>query len=272
MKTKNAFDKSQFTGLLNQIGNMQIENEQAIYQNEDTGVYFIIDFSRKEEAPNNSYFSVIINYVRPTIFALEADLVIQKIIEKIPVEIFNPQIDGIKEGVYSSEAFIRGWNSGNKMSYSTINRKESNDLHFLPTKKINDGWNWNIEREMLQKNLGEIYFVPKIMYCEYDSKIYDVFVHTDSIPTIIPISTGVFIYRDKNGPGLISREKDMCFLRYDDFLKTFDGFIINEKGYKIINYELIDDKKYNKLIQSLKPIDKKVNNISVDHILNSDLY
>src|SRR6266481_1930677 len=59
-------EKKAFAAHFNGRRNYKVSKKQAVYQNEDTGVYFIFD------APDDGVVAFNLNYFRPHIFGLEA--------------------------------------------------------------------------------------------------------------------------------------------------------------------------------------------------------
>ena len=62
----------------------QVENGQAVYQNEDTGVYFIFD------EPQEGVVAFNLNFLRPHVFALEAAGELEKLADARPRNIEYP--------------------------------------------------------------------------------------------------------------------------------------------------------------------------------------
>src|SRR5262245_29767647 len=103
--------------------NYEVSEQQAIYQNEATGVYFIFDIGdeeSEEEEPGLLPLSFNLNYLRPHIFGLEAELELSTLVKQFDLLVSDAQIDGMNEGEYSADGFLRGWNTGNEFGYQSI--------------------------------------------------------------------------------------------------------------------------------------------------------
>ena len=107
----------QFSEYFSDRKRYRVENAQAWYENEDTGVYFSFDYSNEREedpdAPDgNVAFNM--NFFRPHYFALEAEPEVQSIVNHFGFRVFDPQTHGMDDGPYSSDGFFAGWNHGNR--------------------------------------------------------------------------------------------------------------------------------------------------------------
>src|ERR1700748_2239128 len=91
--------------------NYQVSEQQAIYQNDTTGVYFVFDVGEAEgvEMPNPAPVSLNLNYFRPHIFGLEAEPEVRALVEHFNFLVSDPQVGGMGEGEYSAEGFLSGW-------------------------------------------------------------------------------------------------------------------------------------------------------------------
>src|SRR5947207_12635263 len=106
----------------------QVENGQAVYQNEDTGVYFIFD------EPQEGVVAFNLNFLRPHVFALEAAGELEKFAKAIAGKVMDPQGDSREPGPFNREVFLRGWDEGNRFAYKAM-MKEQGAVHAWPAKK-----------------------------------------------------------------------------------------------------------------------------------------
>src|SRR6516162_652488 len=96
-------DKKAFKAYFRDRRNYQLGEGQAIYQNEDTGVYFIFD------EPDNGVVAFNLNYFRPHIFGLEAAPELEQFAEAFAAIVTDPQGEIEDPGTFRREPFLRGW-------------------------------------------------------------------------------------------------------------------------------------------------------------------
>src|SRR5262249_30275746 len=80
----------------------QVKDSQVWYENEDTGVYFSFDYGEREEEE----VSFNMNYNRPHIFGLEAELDVSAFVQFFRVLVDDPQDAGMGQGAYTSQGFL----------------------------------------------------------------------------------------------------------------------------------------------------------------------
>ena len=104
-------DKKAFEAHFGGRRNYEVNKKQAVYQNEDTGVYFIFD------APEDGVVAFNLNYFRPHVFGLEAAPELEIFATTLGLTPGDPQGE-IEEGApFTREAFLRGWNAGNEFTF-----------------------------------------------------------------------------------------------------------------------------------------------------------
>lgn len=158
---------------------------RAGYENEDTGVYF--GFERHER--DGVYLSFNLNYFRPTFFGLEAAPEVTGFVEHFGVGIEDPQNEGMGDGPYSEEGFLRGWKAGNRFAVDSIlaSHGDEVDTFVMPRDELLRVWRWNKKRSARQKVFGGGHFVPKISFCVgSDGRAETYLVWTDACPIAMP--------------------------------------------------------------------------------------
>lgn len=218
-----------------------VKNGQAVYENEDTGVYFVFDFPEAttgEEVPSLAFN---LNYARPACFALEAGPELDAIVGRFDFDVEDPQIDGMDEGPYMTEGFMRGWTAGNGFAVRTY-QTDANaraELLTLPAATILRVWRWNLARKDLQARLGETVFVPKISYVVSTDRVQPAAVWADGIPITLPPVELLLLARDRLAPRrFLRRVSDICVCTYEDaapLLRRF-GTPSDDQAYVRLNY------------------------------------
>lgn len=149
----------------------KMQGTQALYENQDTGVYFYFDYNQSRE--DDHFGSFNINFFRPHIFGLEAEPEISSFISHFDAAIYDPQSNGTKDGSYSRKRFLKGYNEGNKFSYKaflqqTGGKLTENNYFVKPTEYIESLWKWNYNRNDLQQEQENDIFIPKLFTLEMD--------------------------------------------------------------------------------------------------------
>lgn len=146
-----------------------LRTTQAVYSNEDTGVYFAFNISEHgiPEDGIESTPAVLfnLNFFRPHIFALEAEPEVAAFLEVFGCRIDDQQVDGMGEGAYSREGFLRGWTKGNRIGFQAIG-EDTDPPPPWPADPalIETVWKWNHGRAALQADRGADIFVPRISW------------------------------------------------------------------------------------------------------------
>ncbi|MDP3735760.1 MAG: hypothetical protein Q8R02_00125 [Hyphomonadaceae bacterium] len=146
-----------------------VTTTQAVYSNEDTGVYFAFSISERgipEDGIESTPAVVFnLNYVRPHIFALEAEPEVAAFLQAFGCRIDDPQIDGMGEGAYSREGFLRGWTKGNHIGFQSIGEDTRPPPPWSADPALIEAvWKWNYGRAVLNKERGADIFVPRISW------------------------------------------------------------------------------------------------------------
>ncbi len=120
----------------------RMSEQQAWYENETTGVYFSFELSdesgQADEEEDEQQRDVLpvafnINYFRPHVFGLEAEPELTAFVERFGLTVSDPQSDGMGDGAYSCEGFLRGYNAGNRFAHQAmLSMNETPALHTLP--------------------------------------------------------------------------------------------------------------------------------------------
>lgn len=144
----------------------QVSGSQAFYTNEDTEVGFSFDFEDGADA-QGPHLAFNLNYFRPHYFALEAEPEVAAFLQRFPSRIEDPQVEGLGEGPYSREAFLRSWNTGNRFGFTAIGRNSDPPPPWPADPALLEAiWQWNFNRARLQNAKGDNIFVPKVCWAQ----------------------------------------------------------------------------------------------------------
>lgn len=203
------------------------DGSEAHYHNDETGTYFYFahyppatDAEIEQEiaddperandavwkarkAKPSAFFNM--NYVRPHVFGVEAEPEVAAFLEAFPSDIEDAQADGMGDGPYTREGFLRGWNAGNRFGYRVIlSRAEETptrdnlasladcfNMLTASSEQIAGVWSWNFARQQLEDAVtaaGRDVFVPKIMWARSTEtrETISFVVWSPGIATILP--------------------------------------------------------------------------------------
>jgi hypothetical protein len=257
----------------------KIKGNTALYENEDTGVYFLFEFitDKAENIPSDLGSSVTlpitfnINYYRPHIFGLEADLALSAFISQFNLSVSDDQIEGMGNGEYSSQGFLNAWNKGNEIAYPNLIKNEKTSPFSLPSNLIETYWKWNYNVEEFQRSLGEDIYVPRIMFFPLEGKVEPVVVWTDGIPNTIPELDTYLIYRSKP-TGLFSKKPSFALVKKQQLMPLLSRYQVKENHMPYYNlaYRSIP-KDIETFVKSLPAYKVELQKVPIHRILDREL-
>jgi hypothetical protein len=215
-----------------------LQGSQAFYSNEDTGVYFTFDLGvsaeeagEAEAAPPQDGLQAIplsfnVNYMRPSIFGLEAESELTALVERFGLSVDDPQVHGMGRGAYSPAGFLAGWNAGNELGYRAMVAQvkqqagSEGDLldMVLPAAELERCWRWNLQRNDLQRELGDDVFVPRVSFLHRDGAIKSFVVWGDAMAVALPDVDYLMLVRQQLAPRrlFLFKPQDMAIARFSD--------------------------------------------------------
>ena len=260
----------------------QVTDSQAWYANEDSGVYFSFDYQEPsaepavDEPPDPSLLPVAfnLNYFRPHPFGLEAEPEVAAFVRAFDLTVSDGQIDGMGEGEYSSEGFLRGWNKGNSFGFEAITSADSSRKHLtLPSAQLEAVWRWNLGREARQNAIGEAAFVPQIMFLDAGDAIQTAVVWGDGIPILLPVVDTVLAPRQKLAPrGWLRSKPDVVVFSWQEVEPIARRF--RNAGGEPACFELFYEATppdIERIIRDKQPPATLPTGVAFDHVLNREL-
>lgn len=270
-----AISRSDFEGYFKERKNYKVENDQAWYENNETGVYFVFEFNDEESTEESEDYYPIsfnMNYFRPSFFALEAEPEVSKFINHFGMVIDDPQIDGMRNGVYAPSDFVAGWNKGNEFGYQSI-LGQAGEVKTLPTSTLENTWKWNYGRESLQSSITEDVFIPRIMFVIYKGKTVTACVWPDAIPSVIPEVDILLIQRKELAVRkLFTKKEDMAigsWLQLSPLISKFSSKSVGGGSYLFYQKVPTEIEKAIKALPSAST--SELEGISQDRVLNEEL-
>lgn len=271
---------AEFTSYFKSRKRYRGSSPQVIYENEKTGVYFSFEHTRavnqgEDVDPNAppSSITLVLNLIRPHIFALEAEPEIRALVDAFRFTVFDPQMEGMGTGAYQSEGFFRGWNVANKVGVQVVLQQNKASLCTYPKEKLERIWKWNRWCEMLQEELQEDIFVPRISFLKKSGMAVSFIVWGDAIPTVIPEVDYILAVRKELAPkGLFKSGPDHCLLSFEEAGKALGSYLRHD--FELPVYKLPAPKSPEEIrnyVRRLKPYAEKLEGWPMDKIIDQEL-
>jgi hypothetical protein len=222
-------DKKAFSAYFKGRRHYEVTAQQAIYQNEDTGVYFIFD------APEAGVVAFNLNFFRPHVFGMEAALEVEAFAKAFDATAMDES--GEEWPTFDRVKFIKAWNYGNRFAYRAMLRGEEagaadGPVHTWPSKKIRDAWEWNYSRPANENRVDGNVFVPGIFAEEVRGELWSVAIWPPECPVLLPEVDGVRLPLAQQGKG----SDDLTLVAWEEVLPVVKRYV--EKGKGIARYRL----------------------------------
>jgi hypothetical protein len=268
---KPRVSNEQFMAYFRTRPNYEVSARQCVYQNKDTGVYFLIDHNTTD-----STASLSLNYYRPHTFGLEAVGEIAAFIEYFGFSIFDPQNEGMGDGPFSKDGFLKAWNHGNEFGYSAIlgSDKRPEKVWRAPKERLEEIWRWNFHKPKVQDSFREDIFVPRVFFMIVAGQVASVAVWPDAISELIPQVDYLTIGRDQLAPKPFfgPRTTDQIILPFDEFRSALEPYVTS--AYSLRAYKLPSPKAPEGLrsrVRALKASGITGESIPVDQVLTEEI-
>lgn len=229
----------QLTSWFASRANYSVGAVQAIYENEDTQVYFAFDLPSATDGDAAPSVVFNLNYARHGGFALEAASELEALVQRFSFEVEDLQIGGLTEGAYDTEGFLRGWQLGNDHAMRVLLPKldAASARHTLPAAELQRIWRWNRARRDLQARLGDDVFVPVINFIELDGRVQSAAVWVDAIPEALPPTDVLLLRREQLAPRrFLRRVADVCVCPSAAAAPLLGRFAAPGDGYQRMTY------------------------------------
>src|SRR5436190_1435106 len=149
------------------------QGDEVHYSNQATGVYFHFRYGEPgedDQDPNTEssahhgrqYAFFNINFFRPSFFGLEAERELTRLVQHFDFVVSDPQGEGMGNGEYSPEGFLRGWNAGNRFAVGAMRQLRQQGEEpiggnlSLPQADLRAIWEWTCDREETSEDLRDI--------------------------------------------------------------------------------------------------------------------
>jgi hypothetical protein len=246
LPTRSMPSPDEFAAYFANRSRYSVGNGQALYQNDDTGVYFYFEYDElDDDGGGGSSIAFNLNYFRPHYFGLEAAPELEAFIEQFSLGISDPQTQGMGAGPFSVEGFLRGWNVGNRFAYRAIlSSADRPDLFVYPTAALERTWKWNYGRASLQDAVGDSLFVPKSMFMKNGRRACTAVVWPDACPIYMPRCDFVFLLRDELSTNPSAEDpSEIAIVQWEQIAPLISAFpqVGNDVPYFQLVYDVVPD-------------------------------
>ena len=219
--------------LSNKLTPVNENGNQWFFENEDTEVYYSFETSdpdedvETEDLPDsfkyfvNTGIAFNLNFIRPSFFGLEAFIFVETFINELDLFVMNPQGDDDSPSKPSKKFLFENWNKTNTWA----SKEQFDDASlFYPIDKSNRVWKYNYNRQQIQDEIGEDYFVSKNFFFKetLTNRVVTLSMWTEHIPNVLPMSDYYLLGRKYKK--LFRAVEDMVLLTRDDFNSTFNSY------------------------------------------------
>lgn len=234
-------------------------NTQWFVDDEETETYFSIDYNAPDgesEEPleniadfDNTYFTFNLNYLRPDFFGQEAFSFIDKFIEDLDLLVYNPQDFGSPDLPTRPEkkSLYKNWSELNARNSAHFFNEYN--LVYLPRDKSDYIYGYRKNRQRLQDELGDSYYVSKLytFITKTDNRVFTLALLPEETAVVIPKAD--FYSVTKKYKKLFKTVEEMGLMSYEKVMQSF-GQLFQPFDYpdcKILNPEAVNEaqKKYN---------------------------
>jgi hypothetical protein len=277
------FTGADFTGYFSSRPNYKTEGPHAVYENEDTGVYFTFDLRSDDDKKSDpesmdSDVAFNINFFRPHIFGLEAEPEVKAFVDKFALSVEDPQSNGMGREPYSSSGFLSGWNHGNEFGIKAIlsdKRQDPAAISTYPAAALEKIWKWNFNRSATQRELGDGIFVPRIMFVREGAEVFACAVWGDAVPSLLPQVDRLIVPRKELAPKMymiFEGKPDRCFIDYAKMKQTFGRYLVNDYALPALMLPHPDPVPETiAFVRQLPASDAKLTGLSMDKVLDHEL-
>ncbi len=199
-----------------------VTKEQVVYENECTGVYFLFEFGEAREEP--LYFAL--NVIRPSVFALEAIEVLERLVERFALDVIDDQ--GGSSGPFDARSFFDSWTQANLFGCRSIVEPPHEAPKTLPRETLIADWNWNRFVQRTDQVVDQT-FAARVMYRLEESGVRSYAVIVEDNPTITPLVDDVILLRPKKA-FLRGRGANVSSLRRFSSIERFAHASIERQG------------------------------------------
>lgn len=277
--TSPPISRAEFEAWFKGRAHYKMNDGQAWYANDDTGVYFCFehtDVTSWDDEDNPVGVAFNLNFFRPSYFVLEAEHEVTQFVQHFGCSIHDPQMDGMGDGPYTPQGLISGWHHGNEFGYQAYLGKGRAPEVVLsrPGAELEAIWKWNFMRTRRTDASAKDIFVPVIRLAVVGEGLFTTCVWPDGISTLIPEVDCLLVPRSQLAPKkfLGGKKDDMCIVPWADALPIIQTYQV--EGYEFATYELPSPdtpEGIKVFVRSLSPSKAAIQLPGFDEVLDREL-
>jgi hypothetical protein len=255
-------DRKAFAAYFKGRRHYKLTAQQALYENEDTGVYFIFD------APEAGTVTFNLNYFRPHVFGLEAALELEAFAKALDATAMD---ESGEEWAFERVKFLNSWNYGNRFAYrSMLMDPEGQDepAYTWPSKRIREVWAWNYSRPANENRVEGNVFVPGVFPMVVGGEVWSVAIWPPGWPILLPEVDAVRVPLAQEG----KRSEEMTLVGWDEVLPAVKPYQV--KGTGLARYRLDFEQwppEVEAFLRKKRKATKDGQGISLDGVLDREL-
>ncbi len=204
----------------------QVGEGQAIYQNENTGVYFIFD------APQEGAVAFNLNFFRPHVFGLEASVELEEFCRTFEAVVHDAQGEMEDEAPFSRDAFLQGWNNGNLFGYRAMLKEQTEPVYTWPARRIWEVWAWNYTLPENEDRTVDGMFVPSIFTMGENGQAVSCAIWPPGCPILLPTVDFLLVPLVQDDP----ESQEMAIVPWAEVLPVVSAY--EEKTDGLTRYRL----------------------------------
>jgi hypothetical protein len=192
-KDKGPNEKTIRQYLSTNLVNVNEQEDRWLFTNDDTEVYYSVEYNEPDAdtAAADAYagfeatnFSFDLNFIRPSFFGLEAFAFVETFTRELGLFVLNPQ--GSDEGPVMATAagLYENWNLANLQVSADYFGKMG--ATYMSLESSNAAWRYNYNRKQLQEQVGEGYFVPRLIFLKKGDTAVTLAVWPEHVPLVVP--------------------------------------------------------------------------------------
>ena len=254
-------------------------------------MYFTIHYSDgkgSEAHPGRECLHFNLNYFRSHVFGLEAESPLTRLVRDLDLVVSDPQTEGMGDGEYTPDGFLRGWNAGNRFAHQAMlslkgqGEQLLTQRHVLPAAVRRAAWEWTYCIDRLYDDLHDDdidVFIPQVMYVQCDGTLRTVCVWPQLIPTALPAVDRVLVMRNELPPQFAGGVNTAnALVPWADVRETAMDFELVPADGTGLDYVLMDygtaeeaPDELVELVRGLPSFGGKLQGVPADQILDEEL-
>jgi hypothetical protein len=254
-------DKKSFAAYFRARPHYEVANGQAVYQNEDTGVYFIFD------EPDDGIVAMNLNLFRPHTFGLEAAREIEPFANAFNAMASDPQQESGDEKPFSREAFLKAYNESNEFAYRAM-LAEQERVHTWPSRRIRDVWKWNYTRPSDEEQEKAGFFVPGIFAADLNDKLQSLAIWPPLCAIVLPEVDQVMVPLTQN-----ESAEEMAIVPWSEVLPVAKKY--QEPSEGIPRYRINNEPEFPPAVAAFLNLKRKpmsqLTGVALDEILDREV-